>query len=64
MDSREISWVLASSPLVPIMTPRLGVCSDSAINLALRFTIGVRVSSEEEAVGLDYYEHGEPAYEL
>ena len=34
------------------------------IMLALRYTIGIRVSPEEEAVGLDDSQHGEPAYEL
>jgi len=34
------------------------------IMLALRVTIGVRVSQEEEAIGLDVSQHGEPAYEL
>ena len=34
------------------------------IMLALRYTIGIRVSQEEEAVGLDLSQHGEPAYEV
>ena len=34
------------------------------IMLALRYTIGLRVSQEEEAIGLDLSQHGESAYEL
>ncbi|MCH8279886.1 MAG: ammonium transporter [Chloroflexi bacterium] len=34
------------------------------IMLALRYTIGIRVSQEEEAIGLDISQHGESAYEL
>ncbi len=34
----------------------------AAILLALKFTIGLRVSDNEEAVGLDLSEHDEPAY--
>lgn len=34
------------------------------ILLAIKYTIGLRVSEEEEAAGLDDSQHGEPAYEL
>ena len=34
------------------------------ILLAIKFTIGLRVSEAEEEVGLDISEHGEPAYRL
>ena len=34
------------------------------IMLALRYTIGIRVGQEEEAIGLDLSQHGESAYEL
>ena len=34
------------------------------IMLALRCTIGIRVSPEEEAIGLDLSQYGESAYEL
>ena len=34
------------------------------IMLALRYTIGIRVSQDEEAIGLDVSQHGESAYEL
>ena len=34
------------------------------ILLALKYTIGVRVSQEEEEAGLDLSQHGEPAYRL
>ncbi|MCI0780033.1 MAG: ammonium transporter [Chloroflexi bacterium] len=34
------------------------------IMLAFRYTIGIRVSQEEEAIGLDISQHGESAYEL
>ena len=30
--------------------------------LAIKYTIGIRVSKKEEENGLDYYEHGEKAY--
>ena len=28
----------------------------------LKYTIGIRVSAKEEEIGLDYFEHGEKAY--
>ena len=34
------------------------------IMLALRYTTGLRVSQEEEALGLDVSQHGKSAYEL
>ena len=34
------------------------------ILLAIKFTIGLRVSESEEEIGLDISEHGEPAYRL
>ena len=34
------------------------------ILLAIKFTIGLRVSESEEEIGLDLSEHGEPAYRL
>ena len=34
----------------------------AAILLAIKFTIGLRVSSEEEQIGLDISQHGEEAY--
>ena len=34
------------------------------IMLALRYTIGLRVSQEEEAIGLDISQHGGSAFEL
>jgi len=34
----------------------------AVILLALKFTIGLRVSEAEEQVGLDVSQHGEPAY--
>ena len=36
----------------------------AVILLAIKYTIGLRVSEEDEAVGLDVSEHGEPAYTL
>ena len=36
----------------------------SIILLAIKYTIGLRVSDAEEEAGLDYSEHGEPAYEV
>ena len=30
--------------------------------LAIKYTIGIRVTKKEEEIGLDYYEHGEKAY--
>ena len=32
------------------------------IFLAIKYTIGVKISDEAEEVGLDISEHGEPAY--
>ena len=34
------------------------------IMLTLRYTIGLRVSQEEEAIGSDLSQHGESAYKL
>lgn len=36
----------------------------SVILLAIKYTIGLRVSEEEEEAGLDVSQHGEPAYDL
>ena len=36
----------------------------AVILLAIKYTIGLRVSDEDEEVGLDVSEHGEPAYRL
>ena len=36
----------------------------AVILLAIKYTIGLRVSEEDEAIGLDVSEHGEPAYTL
>ena len=36
----------------------------AAIILALKYTIGIRVSQEDEETGLDISEHAEPAYKL
>ncbi|HET9858540.1 MAG TPA: hypothetical protein VFQ19_02070, partial [Nocardioidaceae bacterium] len=35
-----------------------------AIGLALKFTMGVRISEEEELVGIDTAQHGESGYDL
>lgn len=43
-----IAWVAASS---------------SVVVLAMKWTMGIRVTSEEEIAGLDYVEHGTSAYE-
>ncbi len=34
----------------------------SILFTTIKFTIGLRVSSREEEIGLDYFEHGEKAY--
>lgn len=34
----------------------------SILFFAIKYTIGLRVSAKEEENGLDYYEHGEKAY--
>jgi Amt family ammonium transporter len=34
----------------------------SALFATLKYTLGIRVSSREEEIGLDYFEHGEKAY--
>ena len=36
----------------------------TVIGLAIKFTIGWRVSEEEEVDGIDFAEHGEAAYDL
>ena len=36
--------------------------TSSIIFLAIKFTIGIRVSDAEEDAGLDVYEHGMEAY--
>ena len=38
------------------------VLASSLIFLAIKFTIGLRVSAAEEDAGLDVYEHGMEAY--
>ena len=35
----------------------------SIILLALKYTIGIRASQEDEEAGLDISQHGEPAYQ-
>ena len=37
-------------------------CMTAIILLALKYTIGLRVSEEEESVGLDASQHGEITY--
>jgi len=34
----------------------------TALFALLKYTIGIRVSAKEEEIGLDYFEHGEKAY--
>jgi len=36
--------------------------SGTALFSLLKYTIGIRVSAKEEEIGLDYFEHGEKAY--
>ena len=62
MNSGDISWILASSALVLLMGWAFVVTA--LIMLALLYTIGVRVSQDEEAVGLDVSQHGGTPYEL
>ncbi len=62
MNSGDISWILASSALVLPMGWAFVVTA--LIMLALRYTIGLRVSQEDEAVGLDLSQHGETSYEV
>jgi Amt family ammonium transporter len=53
-----------------LVTQAIGVVSVAAWSLGLglllflviKYTIGLRVSKKEEENGLDYYEHGETAY--
>ena len=37
---------------------------DAAWVLAIKFTIGLRVSEADEEIGLDESQHGEPAFEV
>ncbi len=39
-------------------------CSPLLIGLAIKYTIGWRVTEEEEVDGIDFAEHGESAYDL
>ena len=52
-------WIQAKAVLVAILVS--GGVAAAAMTL-LKFTIGIRVSEEQEAEGLDVAEHGEKAY--
>jgi Amt family ammonium transporter len=43
-------------------TITLAVAATAAIGYALKFTIGLRPSEEDEQVGLDLSDHGEQGY--
>lgn len=64
--------IFSTNPEHSFMTQLLGVVSYAAFTapcaailfLALKFTLGLRVSAEEEIEGLDYGEHGMHAYDM
>ena len=70
MDTGDTGWVLASSALVLLMTPGLAFFyggmvrrKNAASTIMQAFmAIGVRVSEEDEEIGLDLTRHGEEAY--
>ena len=71
-ESVSANWLLVSqgasrfsNQVIAIVATWAWAFAVTAIILwALKATIGLRVSDNDEAVGLDEAEHGEPAYRL
>jgi Amt family ammonium transporter len=54
--------MLASQAIGVLTFAAWAAIAGSALFATLKYTIGIRVSSREEEIGLDYFEHGEKAY--
>jgi len=54
--------VLASQAIGVLAIAAWAAIAGCALFAILKYTIGIRVSSREEEIGLDYFEHGEKAY--
>ncbi|MFA7155900.1 MAG: ammonium transporter, partial [Proteiniphilum sp.] len=54
--------VLVSQTVGVLAIAAWAAIAGSALFSTLRYTMGIRVSSREEEIGLDYFEHGEKAY--
>ncbi|MFA5735462.1 MAG: ammonium transporter, partial [Proteiniphilum sp.] len=54
--------VLVSQAIGVLAIAAWAAIAGSALFVTLKYTIGIRVSSREEEIGLDYFEHGEKAY--
>ena len=54
--------VLVSQTVGVLAIAAWAAIAGSALFATLRYTMGIRVSSREEEIGLDYFEHGEKAY--
>ena len=54
--------VLASQAIGVLAIAGWAAIAGCALFAILKYTVGIRVSSREEEIGLDYFEHGEKAY--
>jgi Amt family ammonium transporter len=54
--------VLISQSIGVLAIAAWATIAGTALFATLRYTIGIRVNSKEEEIGLDYFEHGEKAY--
>jgi Amt family ammonium transporter len=54
--------VLASQAIGVLAIAAWAAIAGCALFAILKYTVGIRVSSREEEIGLDYFEHGEKAY--
>jgi len=56
------SAVLVSQAIGVLAIAAWAAIAGIALFATLKYTVGIRVSSREEEIGLDYFEHGEKAY--
>lgn len=54
--------VLVSQAIGVLAIAAWAAIAGCTLFVTLKYTIGIRVSSREEEIGLDYFEHGEKAY--
>ena len=54
--------VLVSQAIGVLAIAAWAAIAGCALFAILKYTVGIRVSSREEEIGLDYFEHGEKAY--
>lgn len=55
--------LLVSQIIAAVVVMAYSAIATLIIGLAIKFTIGLRVSDEDEVAGIDFAEHGETAYE-